>query len=53
MRRNGEPAALVNNIANFQCRFPFQIRQRRADAKQVTISGRHFHSRQNQKIIHR
>src|SRR6267142_3367930 len=53
MRRNSEPAALVDYVANVACRFSFQVRKLRADAEKMAIGGCHFHSWENEKIIHR
>src|SRR5678816_1500321 len=44
MRRNGEPAAFVDEIANLACRPPLQIGERRADREKMTLRGRHFDS---------
>ena len=51
MWRNGETAALMNDIADFPRRFSLQIRQLRTDAEKMTIGGGHFHSGQNEEII--
>src|SRR5437667_905065 len=51
MRRNGETAAFVNDVADFARRFSFQVRQFRADAEKMAISSGHLDSRKNQKII--
>src|SRR5262249_13598244 len=53
MRRNGETAALVNDIAYFTCWFSFQIGQLGADTKQMSVRGSHLDSRQNEKIVDR
>src|SRR5262249_61563380 len=53
MRRKGEPATLVDHVADLASRFSFEVRKLRADAQKVAISGRHFHSRENKKIIDR
>src|SRR5437016_5132946 len=53
MRRDGETAAFVNDVADFACRFSFQVRQLSADAEKMTISGGDLHSRENEKIIDR
>src|SRR4051812_4012047 len=53
MRRNGEPAPFVNDLANFASRFAFQIRQGRADAKQMTFIRRHFLPGDDQEAIDR
>src|SRR2546421_95088 len=51
MGRNGEPAALVNDLANFAGRFSFQVGQFGADAKKMAIGGRDFDSWQNEKAV--
>ncbi len=51
MRRNGEPAALVNDVADFARRFSFQIGQLGTDTKQMAVGGRHLDSRKNEKIV--
>ena len=53
MRGNGEPAAFVNDFANFAGRLPFQIRQRDTEAKQVAFRGRDFDAGDDEKIVHR
>src|SRR6266513_4104790 len=53
VRRNGKPAALVDYVADFACRFSLQVRKLRADAEKVAISGGHFHARENEEIIDR
>src|SRR6267142_6560292 len=53
MRRNSEPAALVDYVADFACRFSLEVRKLRADAEKMAIGGCHFHSWENEKIIHR
>src|SRR5207245_9631895 len=53
MRRNSEPAALVDYVADFACRFSLEVRKLRTDAEKMAIGGRHFHSRKNEKIINR
>src|SRR2546427_3883092 len=52
MWRNGETAALMNDVADFPRRFSLQIRQLRTDAEKMTIGGGHFHSRQKQGTTH-
>src|SRR5689334_10089508 len=52
MRWNGKAATLVDEIANLVRRTPFQIRERSPDAEEMTFSSRHFHSRDNEEIIH-
>src|SRR6266576_2449163 len=53
MRRNSEPAALVDYVADFACRFSLEVRKLRPDAEKMAIGGRHFHSWENEKIIDR
>src|SRR5437870_13485869 len=53
MRRNSEPAALVDYVADFACRFSLEVRKLRADAEKMAIGGRHFYSWENEKIIDR
>src|SRR5437867_12245698 len=43
MRRNRQPAAVVNDVAYFARRFSFQIWKLRTDAKKATIGGRHVY----------
>ena len=51
MRRNRQPAALANDVADRARRFSFQIRKLRADAKKVTVGGRYLDSGENEEII--
>ena len=53
MRRNSEPAALVDDVADLACRLSLQVRKLCADAQKVAISGGDFHPRKNEKIIDR
>src|SRR5712691_2091754 len=53
MRRNGEPAPLVDHVTDFACRFSLEIRKLRADAEKMAIGGRYLHSWKNEKVIHR
>ena len=53
VRRNGETAALMNDIADFARRFSFQIRQLGADTEKMSVGGGHFDSGQNEKIVDR
>jgi hypothetical protein len=53
VRRNGEPPALVDYVADFACWFSLEVRKLRTDAQKMAIDGRHFHSRENEKIIDR
>jgi len=52
MRRNREPAPLVNDVADFARGFSFQVRQLSADAQQVAVGGGDFDSGQNEKTVH-
>src|SRR5215813_11416680 len=51
MRRNGEPASLVDYVAYLSSWFSLQVRQLCANAQKMTIGSRHFYSRQNEKTI--
>src|SRR6266496_1333374 len=53
VRRNGEPAAFMNHLANLARRLSLQIRKRRADTEKMTIGCRHLHAGQDQEIIDR
>src|SRR6476619_5472379 len=53
MRRNGEPAALVDHVADLARRLSLQVRQLGTDTKQVPVGGSHFDSGQNETIIYR
>ena len=46
VRRNGQPAAFVNDFADFAGRLAFQIGEGRADAKQVAFVGGDFDARE-------
>ena len=53
MWRNGEPAALVNEIADFARRPAFEIGKRSADAEQMAFRRRDFDAGDDEKIVHR
>src|SRR5437762_4041186 len=53
MRRNGESAALVDEVANLAGRFSFQVGQFCPDAKQMAIGGRDLDAGENEKVIDR
>src|SRR6266496_1574231 len=53
MRRNREPASLMDYVADFARRFSLEVGKFRTDAEKVAVGGRHFHSWENEKIIHR
>src|SRR5213078_1264891 len=53
VRRNGEAAALVSDIAHFTRGFSFQIGQLGANTKQMPVRGRYLDSRQNEEIVDR
>src|SRR4029077_4688978 len=50
MRRNGEPAALVDHVADLASRLSLQVRQLGTDTKQVPVRGSHLDPWQNEKI---
>src|SRR5262249_22540145 len=53
MGGNGEPAAMMNNVADFARRFSFQKRQFGADAKEMPVGGCDFDAGQNEKPVNR
>src|SRR6266540_544624 len=53
MRRNGEAATFMNDVANFACWLSFQVGQFRTDTEKMTIGGRDLDSRKNEKIVDR
>jgi hypothetical protein len=53
VRRNGEPAALVDHVANLARWFSLEVRKLRTDAEKMAIGGCYFHSWENEKIIDR
>src|SRR4051812_34855574 len=53
VRRDGETAALVNDVAHLARWFSFQVRQLGTDTKEVPVRGRDLDSRQNEKIVDR
>ena len=52
VRRNGETAALVNDLAGFARWLAFQIGNGRPDAEEVTFGGGYF-ARDDEKIVDR
>ena len=53
MRRDGQAAVFMDQIANFLRRLPFQIGQRRANAKEMSFCRRHLDAGDDEEIIHR
>ena len=53
MRRNGETAAFMNDLADFAGRFAFQIGKGRADAEEMSLRGGDFDAGNDEKIVHR
>ncbi len=53
VRRNGQAAAFVDEVADFACRPPLEIGKRRADAEQVPFRGRDLDAGEDKKIVHR
>src|SRR5437879_5676712 len=51
MRRNGEAAAFMNDVADFARWFSFQVGQLRTDTEKMTIGGSDLESRKNEKIV--
>src|SRR6188472_4449618 len=51
MRRDGETAALVNDVADLACWFSFQVRQLGTDTEQMPVRSSHLDSRQKEKVV--